>query len=794
LTGEDVREGLTAVISVKLTNPQFEGQTKAKLGNPEVKTAVETIFGESFTTWLEEHPRDAEVIMGKCILAAKARAAAKIAREAVLRKGALEGFTLPGKLADCSSKDASVSELYIVEGDSAGGCFHGDVKVALTDGRSISFKELVEEDKNGKQNFCYTIKSDGSIGIEKIINPRVTKKSAEVIKIILDNDEELICTPDHKFMSRDGSYMEAKDLTPDLSLMPLCKKLSKIEHRITIEGYEMVLNPATHKWIFTHMLADRYNLENEIYQEIDGTHKHHIDFNKLNNNPENIIRMSKEGHMEMHRKLAKRTLHTPSAIAKCNAIKRTPAYRQKISATMKKLGDVLSARAKKQWENEDYKNFMTQKFLEFYNTNEEYRRKNSDLLNKEQKVYWGDVVNRDKQAERVTNYFVAHPEKKERLRELAAKEWENNELREWRAEKTKGQWTAEFRAKRREAYNQTYLQHSLSFAKQILEQGKDLFIDYNESRRQLPQRNNNIVKLETLLQRFFRGDKEHLLEAAANFNHKIVKIKKTKERFDVYDIEVPNTHNFALASGVFVHNSGKQGRNREFQAILPLRGKILNVEKSRLDKILANNELKSLIIALGTNIGEMFDITKLRYHRVVIMTDADVDGAHIRTLLLTLFYRYFPDLITNKHIYIAQPPLYRIQAGKSVQYVYSDEEKEKALMELAKNKIQNAKDKKKETTETAETEVAAEEEVGAESTTTIGGVKVNIQRFKGLGEMNPEQLWETTMDPEKRLMKLVTVDDAAKADEIFDILMGDEVEPRKRFIQTHAKNVKNLDV
>ncbi len=349
LTGEDVREGLTAVISVKLKNPQFEGQTKAKLGNPEVKTAVETVFGETFTAWLEEHPRDAEAIIGKCVLAAKARAAAKIAREAVLRKGALEGFTLPGKLADCSSRDATRSELFIVEGDSAGG-------------------------------------------------------------------------------------------------------------------------------------------------------------------------------------------------------------------------------------------------------------------------------------------------------------------------------------------------------------------------------------------------------------------------------------------------SGKQGRDREFQAILPLRGKILNVERSRLDKILANNELKSLIIAMGTNIGEMFDLTKLRYHRLVIMTDADVDGSHIRTLLLTFFYRYFPDLITNHHIYIAQPPLYRLQVGREARYVYSDEEKEKVLAEMTKSSK-----KVKEVTEENEEAVEGEN-------ATVGGVKVNIQRFKGLGEMNPEQLWETTMDPERRLMKLVTVEDAAKADEIFDILMGDEVEPRKRFIQTHAKAVKNLDI
>jgi len=363
LTGEDVREGLTAVISVKLTNPQFEGQTKAKLGNPEIRTAVETVFGESFTIWLEEHPKDGEAIIGRCLLAARARVAAKLARDTVIRKGALEGFTLPGKLSDCSSRNATSSELYIVEGDSAGG-------------------------------------------------------------------------------------------------------------------------------------------------------------------------------------------------------------------------------------------------------------------------------------------------------------------------------------------------------------------------------------------------------------------------------------------------SAKQGRNREFQAILPLRGKIMNIERARIDKILTNNELKSLIIAFGTNIGEMFDLAKLRYHRIIIMTDADVDGAHIRTLLLTFFFRHFPQLITQGHIYIAQPPLYRIQVGKEMQYAFSDEEKASILANIAKRKEDKSALTDKKKADKNEEEETLEEKLGDEETTSavIGGVKVNIQRYKGLGEMNPEQLWETTMDPTTRTLKLITVEDAEKADQIFDILMGDEVEPRRRFIQTHAQNVTNLDI
>ncbi|MAG29109.1 DNA topoisomerase (ATP-hydrolyzing) subunit B [bacterium] len=356
LQGEDTREGLTGIISVKVIDPQFEGQTKAKLGNEEVKPAVDTVFSDSLAIWLEEHPREAEAIIGKALLAAQARKAARAARDTVLRKGALEGFALPGKLADCSSKDPEECELYIVEGDSAGG-------------------------------------------------------------------------------------------------------------------------------------------------------------------------------------------------------------------------------------------------------------------------------------------------------------------------------------------------------------------------------------------------------------------------------------------------SAKQGRDRRFQAILPLRGKILNVERARIDKMLANNEIKSLVIALGTNIGEMLKMDDLRYNRVIIMTDADVDGAHIRTLLLTLFFRYFPDIIHKGHLYIAQPPLYRIDKGKKFFYVYSDDELEKRKKEIESSKPDDVASSE----ESKEGESSQKSDTGDVVTTQASG-KINIQRYKGLGEMNPEQLWETTMDPSTRLMKQVTIEDAEKANEIFDILMGTEVPARKKFIQTHAKDVQNLDI
>jgi DNA gyrase subunit B len=370
LTGDDVREGLTAIISVKLPDPQFEGQTKGKLGNAEMKGYVENIFGESFNTFLEEHPKEAEAIIGKCLLSAQARLAARTARATILRKGALEGMTLPGKLADCSSRHPEECELYIVEGDSAGG-------------------------------------------------------------------------------------------------------------------------------------------------------------------------------------------------------------------------------------------------------------------------------------------------------------------------------------------------------------------------------------------------------------------------------------------------SAKQGRNRKFQAILPLRGKILNVERARLDKMLANEEIKNLVIAMGTNIDDQIDLEKLRYHRIIIMTDADVDGAHIRTLLLTLFFRHFAPLVTGGHIYIAQPPLYQLRKGTTVRYAYSDEEKEKIIVELG-GSVQEAIESGEETDQgealsveaegTTEADATKKGKKDAETDDKKKTTKITIQRYKGLGEMNPEQLWETTMDPERRIVKQVTVEDAAKADQIFDMLMGNNVAPRKNFIQTHAKRVANLDI
>ena len=218
----------------------------------------------------------------------------------------------------------------------------------------------------------------------------------------------------------------------------------------------------------------------------------------------------------------------------------------------------------------------------------------------------------------------------------------------------------------------------------------------------------------------------------------------------------PSLSEIYLVEGDSAGGSAKGARDRRFQAILPLRGKILNVEKAREDKILTSEQIRNLITALGTGIGEKFDISKLRYHHVLIMTDADVDGSHIRTLLLTFFFRYMPQVITGKYLYIAQPPLYKITRGKEISYAYTEEQKNRKLAQM-----------------TGKPEVA---------------------RYKGLGEMNPDQLWETTMNPQNRMLLRVEIEDAVEADKIFDVLMGTDVDPRKRFIQTHAKTVRNLDV
>jgi len=763
LAGENVREGLTAVISVKVPDPEFEGQTKTKLGNTEVRGIVDSLVGEALNEYLEFRPQVADSIIEKAVQAFKAAEAARRARELVRRKSVLESSPLPGKLADCSSRDPSESEIYIVEGDSAGGCFDGDTKIALTDGRSLSFKELIIEQNNGQEHFCYTIRSDGTIGVERLINVRITKKNAQVIRVTLDNGEEIICTPDHRFMLRDGQYKEAATLTTNDSLMPLYRKYSdKSAKGITLDGYEMVWNPRSDSWLFTHLVADWYNRWQGVYEAVEGTHCHHIDFNRLNNNPSNLIRLSVQDHLLLHQKHIKETLHRPDVMEKCRQVRQTEAFRSTMSKRMKepKTRQILSEQAKTQWQNPEYKGYMKAKWYEFYENNEAYRQQNQQTLYQAQERYWSDETNRTAQAQRVRNYFIEHSEIRQQYSASAKEQWKDSSLLEWRSEATKAQWTQEFRAKRRQSLQQTYYKKTITALKQVeVEKGFLDLVSYDQWR--LEKKDKSVLRFDQFCQRYFEGNQEKAKEAVAQYNHRIVSIEFLTEKIDVYDAEVPYTHNFALSSGVFVHNSAKQGRDRRFQAILPLRGKILNIEKTDDSKIYKNTEIQALITALGLGIrGEEFDVSALRYHRVIIMTDADVDGAHIRTLLLTFFYRYQKELADQGYIYIACPPLYKVERGRNHYYCYTDRDLQEKLSEFPAN------------------------------------ASYTIQRFKGLGEMMPEQLWQTTMNPETRTLKRVEIDDAAEADRVFTVLMGDRVAPRREFIETNGTrlNLTDLDI
>ena len=519
-TGEDVREGLVALVSVKVLEPQFEGQTKTRLGNSEVKGLVESSAGTKLAEYLEEHPQAGQAIIVKALQAAEAREAARKARELTRRKGLLEGGGLPGRLADCHSRNPADCELFIVEGESAGGCLSGDTRVPLADGRCLSLREIVDAHARGEELVGFTVGQDGRIVPARLESPRRTRVGARVVRVLLDDGASVTCTPDHPFLLRNGEYRPAGRLRAGDSLMP----------------------------------------------------------------------------------------------------------------------------------------------------------------------------------------FYTSPRASPPLEEPAGAFWFwDPSARSWSSSLSGGDGSP-----------------TAAGARAGFSAGPAPFASPGE-------------------------------------NHRVVGVTGESEPRDVYDLEVPGTHNFALAAGVFVHNSAKQGRDREFQAILALRGKILNVEKARLDKMLQNEYIRDIITALGTNIGEEFDLSRLRYHRVIIMTDADVDGSHIRTLLLTFFYRKMRELVEGGHLYIAQPPLYRLVRGREQLYCYSDEERDRQVE-------------------------------------AWGGMKgVTISRYKGLGEMNPGQLWETTMKPAARVLLQVTVEDAALANDLFTILMGEAVEPRRRYIEEHATEVSNLD-
>jgi DNA gyrase subunit B len=809
LSGDDTREGITAIVSVKLPDPQFESQTKVKLLNADVRNHVESAVGEAFSQWLDENPREARAIIDKCLTSARARSAARQARDLVIRKSVLESSTLPGKLADCSSREPEEAEIYIVEGDSAGGCFSGDTTVRLASGGSKSFADLAADWDRGVMHHGYATNAEGDVRLVPLLHPRRTRISATLVEVELDNGERMHCTPDHLFRLRDGSYCRADQLAPDTSLMALKTRVTD-RTEAPAAGYEMVWMHGHEAWWHTHHLADQFNLRAGIYARDAGRVRHHVDFDKRNNDPRNILRMSDGEHLRIHREAASFTF---------TRMWQNPDYRAR------KLAQ-LSAAAKRQWQDPAYRQQMTERaralrtnadvnarirhgFLAWYRSlSPDAVAAYRERMREAQASYWSDPAHRTAQAERVRARFDADPSLRAAYALAARDQWSDPTLRSWRSGVTRRQWLdPAYRARHAEDVRTWWADHPEHRAKIVaarragwadpavrerIEQGLaawrtdtpraervamlraghrqkairllntvlgqashgDVRAEYEALRRSTAPTS---LRYDTLLQVHFGGDEARLVETAANYNMRVVAVRALSETADVYDLTVENYHNFALEAGPFVHNSAKQGRDRRFQAILPLRGKILNVEKSRLDKILNNNEIRTLVQALGVGLGDDSDLEGLRYGRVIIMTDADVDGSHIRTLLLTFFFRYMPHLIESGHLFIAQPPLYLVKSGRSKTYAYTEAEKDRLVK---RGKSDNA----------------------------------HVQRYKGLGEMNPEQLWETTMNPENRSLLQVNIEDAAMAHRTFEMLMGSDVPPRRKFIQTHAKDVKNLDV
>jgi DNA gyrase subunit B len=812
LTGDDVREGLTAVVSVKVLDPQFESQTKNKLNNTEVGPAVQTVVNAGLDQFLAENPTDGRRIIEKCLTAARAREAARKAREAVIRKSALEGLTLPGKLADCTEKDPRRCELFLVEGDSAGGCLSGDTLVQLASGQKKTMLELAHDWALGIQYFGYATNNQGDIRIVPLLEPRLTKRDAPLVEVMLDNGWAIRCTPDHPFRMRDGSYEAAERLKLGDSLMPLKTRLTEPSES-PAPGYEMVWMNGKMAWHHTHHVADEYNLRAHVYERDAGQTRHHVDLNKRNNNPRNLQRMTPDEHLQLHASLASQT----SRMRWTNSHYRAQKIRQ------------LRASAQQQWRNpayREYKRAQSQAQMSVPGAQESLQRSFRDWLSslspaqyaalrtrarQASSTYWALASSRAQQSLRTARYFASHPEARVLMSLTLRSVWDASPaLRDQQRRNAHSQWqSSEYRERHSAAVRAWWLKHPdhcqktaaahqrnwadpEKRARILRAQAAWRAATSREEKGQIIRRGHRLKALRLvnqvadaqdvrdayealrsasapsalsygrLVNEHFGGAEAAMLQAARNVNCKVAFVRSIKEAGDVYDLTVDRYHNFALASGVFVHNSAKQGRNPRFQAILPLKGKILNVERAREDKILAFEEIRSLITAMGAGTSEGFNPAKLRYHRIIIMTDADVDGAHIRTLLLTFFFRQMRQVISDGYLYIAQPPLYRVTYGKEIYYAYTEQQRDAAIAEI-KEKHKNARDP-------------------------------DVTRYKGLGEMNPDQLWETTMDPQTRTLLRVNMEDAAIADEIFDMLMGDQVPPRKKFIQTHAKYVRNLDV
>lgn len=1098
LSGEDVREGLTAIINIKLTNPQFEGQTKTKLGNSEIKGIVETLVSEGLSEFLEENPAASKIILSKALEAAEAREAARKARELTRRKNALEISSLPGKLADCSEKDPAHSEIYIVEGDSAGGCFSGDTLVALADGRALSFKEIINEQANGKEHFCYTIRNDGTIGLERIINPRMTKAKADVIKVTLDTDEKIICTPDHPFMLRDGSFKQAVYLTPDDSLKRFdgacqhslisdnafaCEAVSNFNHRIvSIERLEEGMDvydievPHTHNFalasdVFVHNSAKqgrnrRYQAILPLRGKILNVEKARLTKILKNEEIRALITAIGAGIGEgeefdinkarYHRIIIMSVDHSEMTfIRDPSGIIRSVCVGEFIDNLLDAGSDGTDHQVLCFDVNSHKTTFKSIKKIirheigdDLFEIQASYGRKvritssHSVFVYEDKKITLkrgdaikpGDLVvapirlpldqpNPQARIDLISELFAMREELDfelyvrgepiTALHQMRIREEHKDEIFGFNGSKLSltPEHYADHGVPRFIPVNQELMtilgffvaegslsqrggvRFAIGSSNQCMKDeistamnrvfgitpqyypGKDgragdlkvvnnvvsavfRFIfgfDSLESHtKRIPDLVFNVDRQMQLdfLRGYFMGDgtldetgismvtsskdlasqlmylfSSHGVLASLSVREPdgktsgIIRGKPVITRHTVHALSIKAKEDIDKLSPVWkdhhlahklerkMNAANKTGINRSFT---PISGDLAAFPVTSVRKV---EPSKNMVYDFSVEEDENFicGIGGICCHN----TDADVDGSHIRTLLLTLFYRYMRQLIEMGYIYIAQPPLFKVKKGKTEDYVYNEEELNKWFSKYTSKNVSlySKSDKKKftedeltklliyltnyknfydkykksglpsslidalikksnlfkgETTKSkigklndqiyavipnvkkivqktdptnndiisVEVEgdfdgeaikffmdekfeeiyeiyekidslgkppyVLTEFESKEQEVTSIsdlanilsdyGKKGITLQRYKGLGEMNPQQLWDTTMNPETRTMLKVTLEDAIKADEIFTILMGDKVEPRREFIEKHAKDVKNLDV
>ncbi|MFC0439700.1 ATP-binding protein [Kutzneria buriramensis] len=811
-TLEDVLEGMTAVIHVRIPEPQFTSQTKDELSTAGITKVILGVVERQVKAWTEDRrtKTEAKTVLQKVVDAARVRLTQKQQKDAARRKTALEGAAMPPKLVDCRTTGVSRSELFLVEGDSALGCFTGDTRIALASGESRSFADLAADWAKGITHFGYTTNKAGRVVVAPLVEPRLTKRAASLVRVTLDNGESVRCTPDHLFRLRDGSYRRADELTAGDSLMPLYRSLSAKAAGDKLDGYERVWMNDRDEWVYTHYLADAHNLRHGLDRADNGNVRHHIDVNKRNNDPRNIRRMTWDDHAALHASMMGDHVHA--------------GYRAWLAA-----GGIefKSAMLSSQWQDLEFRAACLQR-LATLNADPAFRERieqgfqdwyaalttaekaaYAEQMRQRQADYWAHPEHRAAAAERVRAFF-ADPARRTEWSERSRKQWENEKLRAWCSLATEAQFDdpAE-RARQRDAVlawhakNPEFGQQHSAYMKERLadpsnghlakvQAGRARYVETVPRAERVAQQNEGrrIAALKRVAElasipdadlahaydemrsrvartglRFDRlleaydGDLERLREAATLVNHRVAFVEPLAETADVYDLTVDGYHNFALEAGVFVHNSARMARVSEYQALLPLRGKILNVQKANLADTLRNAEIASIVQVLGAGTGRTFDLSAMRYGRVILMADADVDGSHIRTLLITLFAKYMRPVIEDGRLYAAMPPLHKLTTkGRNPETIFTFTQRE------------------------METKLAALEKAGKQVVTPV-------PRFKGLGEMDADELWHTTMNPASRSVRRITLDDADAAEQTLELLMGEKVEPRRNWLVESAARV-----